>query len=163
MKKIIFLFLIFSAIVFAEWQYSIHHNEYGINWHDFTVYDNETKSKLQVSITTDVRNGFSSVRIYNDNIKENDSLFLYIKDNSGDTMDYSVFKKDIKNEIIGIHDANSYNRGITLTKLLVSAQSVELYNNDTSKTLATFDTKGLKEIIEKKLGNSYWYKYELNN
>lgn len=147
MKKIIFLFLIFSAIVFAEWKYGIHHNEYGVNWHDFTVYDNETKSKLQVSITTDVRNGFSSVRIYNDNIKENDSLFLYIKDNFGDTMDYSVFKKDIKNEIIGIHDANSYNRGITLTKLLVFAQSVELYNNDTSKTLATFDTKGLKEII----------------
>ena len=163
MKKIIFLFLIFSAVVFAEWQYGIHHNEYGVNWHDFTVYDNETKSKLQVSITTDVRNGFSSVRIYNDNIKENDSLFLYIKDNSGDTMDYSVFKKDVTNEIIGIHDANSYNRGITLTKLLISAQSVELYNKNTDKTLAKFDIRGLKEIIEKKLGNSYWYKYELND
>ena len=163
MKKIIFLFLIFSSVVFAEWQYGIHHNEYGVNWHDFTVYDNETKSKLQVSITTDVRNGFSSVRIYNDNIKENDSLFLYIKDNSGDTMDYSVFKKDVTNEIIGIHDANSYNRGITLTKLLISAQSVELYNKNTDKTLAKFDIRGLKEIIEKKLGNSYWYKYELND
>ncbi|TKZ35658.1 hypothetical protein [Brachyspira catarrhinii] len=163
MKKIIILFLMFSAIVFAEWQYGMHHNEYGINWHDFTVYDNDTKSKFQVSVTTDVGNGFSSVRIYNDNIKENNNLFLYIKDNSGNIMDYSIFKKDIKNEIIGIHDANNYSRGITLTKLLVSAQSVELYNNDTEEILATFDTKGLKEILQKRLGNSYWYKYKLND
>ena len=163
MKKIISLFLIFSAMLFAKWEYGIHHNQYGVNWHDFTVYDTETKSKLQVSITTDVGNGFSSVRIYNYNIKENDSLFLHIKDNSGDTMDYSIFEKDIEDEIIGIHDANNYSRGITLTKILVSAQSVDLYNNDTDEILATFDLEGLKEIIEKKLGNSYWYKYKLND
>lgn len=163
MKKIIFLFLMFSAIVFAEWHYGISHNEHGVNFHDFTVYDIKTESELTVGITLDFSRGFSSTVIYNDSVKENDDLLLLIKDNSGDIMEYQIFEKDIEDGWIGIQNSDNYNRGNTLIKILVSAQSVELYNNDTDKTLAFFDFKGLKQIIEKKLGNTYWYKYELNS
>lgn len=161
MKKIIILFLMFSAIVFAEWKYGITHNEHGVNFHEFAVYDSETYSLLIVSVSLDVGNGFSVVEIYNDDVKKNDNLKLYIKDNSDDTMNYSIFKNDIEDGRIAIQNLDRYNRGDTLTKILVSAQSVELYDGDTYDTLSTFNLKGLEQILEKKLGNSDWYKYKL--
>ncbi|WP_432633231.1 hypothetical protein [Brachyspira sp.] len=165
MKKIIILFLMFSAVVFAEWQYSMGHNKEGVNYHFFIVYDiydNEKYSSLMFNVTLDIDNGMSSVIILNNNVKENDNLSLYIKDNSGDSINYSIFKKDIEKGFIGIQNSDKYNRGDAISKLLVSAQSVELYNNDTRETLATFDTQGLKQILQKRLGNSDWYKYKIN-
>mgnify|MGYP004605410105 CR=1 FL=1 len=166
MKKIIILFLMFASIVFAEWKYGIGHNNEGVNYHFFIVYDiydNEQYSSLMFNVTLDIDNGMSSVIILNNNVKENDNLSLYINDNSGNSINYSIFKKDIEDGFIGIQNSDKYNRGNAISKLLVSAQSVELYNNDTEEILATFDTKGLKEILQKRLGNSYWYKYKLND
>lgn len=160
MKKIIILFLMFASIVFAEWKYGISHNDYGKTFHDFTVYDIERESIFQFSVTTDIYPGYSSILISNDKIKKNAKLSLSILDNSDDLVDYKIYKEDIKNGLIGIHSAD---RGDTLTKMLVSAQVVMLYNDSKGELLAFFDLEGLKEILDKKLGNSDWYKYKLND
>ena len=162
MKKIIILFLMFSAIVFAEWSYSIHHNDYGVMFNDFTVYDYETASQLTVGITLDIGLGYCGIHIFNDKIKIRNNYALYIE-TSDDYVKYNVFKKDIENKVIRIQNLDEYNRGDRLIKMLISAEMLELYNNDTGKLLATFDLEGLKEIIEQKLGNSDWYKHKLND
>ncbi|WP_432633289.1 hypothetical protein [Brachyspira sp.] len=163
MKKIIFLFLIFSAIVFAEWQYSIVPNDNGVNFHRFTVFDYESNSAMTVDITYKERFSNAGIIIFNDDVKENDKLDLYLLDNSGDYISYSVFDKDIKDGFIVIENLDGNGRGTSLIKLLVSSQSVVLYNKNTAEILATFNLKGLKQILKKKIGNSYWYKYELND
>ena len=162
MKKIILLFLMFSAIVFAEWEYSIHHNDYGVMFNDFTVYDYETASQLTVGVTLDIGLGYCGIHIFNDKIKIRNNYALYIK-TSDDYVKYNIFKKDIENKVIRIQNLDEYNRGDRLIKMLISAEMLELHNNDTGKLLATFDLEGLKEIIEQKLGNSDWYKHKLND
>ena len=163
MKNIIFLFLILSAIVFAEWQYNIVHNEHGVNFHRFVVFDYETNSAITVDITYDGEFSNAGVIIFNDEVKENDKLDLYIIDNSGNHITYSVFDKDIRNGIIAIENLDGNGRGTNLIKLLVSNQTATLYNKNTNEILANFNLKGLKQILKKKIGNSYWYKYELND
>lgn len=163
MKKIIFLFLIFSCIVFAEWEYSMLPNKYGANFHRFTVFDYKINSRLTVNVSLVSFGGHAGVKIYNDNVKESDNLSLYIVDNSGDSMNYTIFNKDIENGYISVENLDGFDRGMSLIKLLLSSQYVELFSNDAGKRLATFDTKGLKQILEKKLGDSYWYKYKLND
>ena len=163
MKKIIFLFLIFSAVVFAEWQYSIVHNEHGVNFHRFVVFDYETNSAITVDITYEGKFSHAGVIIFNDNVKEDDKLDLYIVDNSGDYITYSVFDKDIKNGIIAIENLDGNGRGTSLIKLLVFNKAVALYNKDADEILATFNLKGLKQILKKKIGNSDWYKSNFND
>ena len=164
MKKIIFLFLIFSAVAFTEWEYSIRHNDYGVKFNEFTVYSIEDNSQLTVAITTDIHPGFSVVAIFNDKIKAKNNISLIIVNNveEEDYFKYSVFKKDIENGAIRVRNLDNYNRGDSLTKMLLSAQAVMLFNDDTEEVLTSFISLGLKEIIEKKLGNSYWYKYKIN-
>ena len=163
MKNIIILFLMFSAIVFAEWEYSMLPNKYGANFHRFTVFDYKINSRLTVNVSLVSSGGHAGVKIYHDNVKESNNLSLNIMDNSGDSMNYTIFSKDIENGYIAVENPDGFDRGMSLIKLLLSSQNVELYDNDTDKILSTFNTKGLKEILEKKVGNSYWYKYKLND
>lgn len=160
MKKIIFLFLIFSAIVFAEWQYSISHNNYGVMFNEFTVFDSDTSSQLTVSMTTDIGSGYSSVTIFNEQIKNRNKYYLFVLSDT-DAYTYNVFKKDIENGAIRVENTDG-RRGNNLTKMLISARAVGLLNNKTEELLAFFDLEGLKEIIEQKLGNSDWYKNKIN-
>ena len=159
MKKIISLFLIFSGVVFAEWQYGIHHNSHGVTFHDFTVYGVDS-SQLTVSITTDIGSGSSSVTIFNDKIKTRNKYSLLVLTDT-EVYTYNVFKKDIENGAIRVENADGQ-RGNNLTKILVSDKMVSLYNDK----LGVFDVfllEGLKETIKQKLGNSDWYKSNFNN
>lgn len=138
-------------------------NKYGANFHRFTVFDYKINSRLTVNVSLVSFGGHAGVKIYNDNVKESDNLSLYIVDNSGDSMNYTIFNKDIENGYISVENLDGFDRGMSLIKLLLSSQYVELFSNDAGKRLAAFDTKGLKQILEKKLGDSYWYKYKLND
>ena len=133
MKKIIFLFLMFSCIVFAEWkeewEYGIHHNNYGLTFHDFTVYGAADSSQLTVSITTDIGSGSSSVTIFNKQIKNRNKYFLLITSDA-DTYSYDIFKKDIESGAIRVENVDGQ-RGNNLTKILASTNVIVLglYND----------------------------------
>ena len=47
--------------------------------------------------------------------------------------------------------------------MIYNGKSAILINKKTGETLATFDLKGIKQIMQKHVGNSYWYKYKLND
>ena len=164
MKKIIFL--IFSAVVFAEWkeewEYGIHHNNYGLTFHDFTVYGAADSSQLTVSITTDIGSGSSSVTIFNKQIKNRNKYFLLITSDA-DTYSYDIFKKDIESGAIRVENVDGQ-RGNNLTKILASTNVIVLgLYNDKFGVLDIFLLKDLREAIKQKLGNSDWYKYNFND
>ena len=166
MKKIIFLFLMFSGIVFAEWkeewEYGIHHNNYGLTFHDFTVYGAADSSQLTVSITTDIGSGSSSVTIFNKQIKNRNKYFLLITSDA-DTYSYDIFKKDIESGAIRVENVDGQ-RGNNLTKILASTNVIVLgLYNDKFGVLDIFLLKDLREAIKQKLGNSDWYKYNFND
>ena len=166
MKKIIFLFLMFSCIVFAEWkeewEYGIHHNNYGLTFHDFTVYGAADSSQLTVSITTDIGSGSSSVTIFNKQIKNRNKYFLLITSDA-DTYSYDIFKKDIESGAIRVENVDGQ-RGNNLTKILASTNVIVLgLYNDKFWVLDIFLLKDLREAIKQKLGNSDWYKYNFND
>ena len=166
MKKIIFLFLMFSCIVFAEWkeewEYGIHHNNYGLTFHDFTVYGAADSSQLTVSITTDIGSGSSSVTIFNKQIKNRNKYFLLITSDA-DTYSYYIFKKDIESGAIRVENVDGQ-RGNNLTKILASTNVIVLgLYNDKFGVLDIFLLKDLREAIKQKLGNSDWYKYNFND
>ena len=52
-------------------------------------------------------------------------------------------------------------RSTVLTKMLYNGKSAKLMKN--FKPIATFDLKGIKQVMQKHVGNSYWYKYKLND
>ena len=162
MNKIIFLFLMFSAMLFAKWQVGALHtdNETATT---FTTYDNQTESILIIAVVLEDYNGYSFVVIKNSKIKEEDNLMLVIKDNDGDNINYSIYSGDIMEEGMALIIGEDAKRGNLLTKMLYKGQSAKLYNYDTDELLATFDLKGIKQIIQKHVGSSYWYKYKLNS
>lgn len=160
MKKIIFLFLIFSAVVFAKWEISTLHTDDGETGITFTTYDYENKSVLNVFVYLDEYPGHSSVGIGNERIEAGDDLSLIIEDNEGDTINYNIFRGDIIENMVVTHDIK---RGNNLTKMLYNGKHAVLYNNDTDELLASFDLKGLQKVIKKHAGSSYWYRYILNS
>lgn len=162
MKKIIFLFLIFSAVVFAKWEVGTLHtdNETATT---FTTYDNKTESLLSIAVVLEDYDGYSFVFIKNYKIKEDDNLMLVIKDDDGDTINYSIYSGDIKEEGMAFIFGEDAKRGNLLTKMLHKGQSAKLYNNNTDELLATFDLKGIKQIMQKNIGYSYWYRTKLNS
>ena len=84
-------------------------------------------------------------------------------DNDGDNINYSIYSGDIMEEGMALIIGEDAKRGNLLTKMLYKGQSAKLYNYDTDELLATFDLKGIKQIIQKHVGSSYWYKYKLNS
>ena len=160
MKKIIFLFLIFSAVVFAKWDVGTAYTEDGKTATTFTTSETETESSLIISVVLEGSDGYSSVNIKNKDIKRGDNLRLDIRDRAGNLVVYNVFSSDIREGEILIIDRQT-DRSDRLVKMLLSGQSAKLYNNE--ELSASFNLKQIKKFMRKNVGFSDWYKYKLKN
>lgn len=159
MKKIIFLFLMFSAMLFAKWEVEISYTTKGDVMTEFVTYDLVNQSSY-IGIGVNVEGlGFSTVTIEHKDIESKDSLVLIVTDNEGNDMRCTFHDDDIENYGIRMPAG----RSTVLTKMLYNGKSAILINKKTGETLATFDLKGIKQIMQKHVGNSYWYKYKLND
>ena len=189
MKKIIFLFLIFSAVVFAKWEVETGYTTDGSPITSFKTYDttiitnltsetnlnflDETNSisesdknllkeaikllypYIHIGVNVD-GTGFSVVSIYHVEIKKGDNLVLIITDNEGNDMRCNFHEDDI--EDYGIRMTSG--RSSVLTKMLYNGKSAKLMKN--FKPIATFDLSGIKQVMKKHVGSSYWYRRKLN-
>ena len=160
MKKIIFLFLIFSAVVFAKWDVGTAYTEDGKTATTFTTSETKTESSLIISVVLEGSDGYSSVNIKNKDIKRGDNLKFDIRDRAGNLVVYNVFSSDIREGEILIIDRQT-DRSDRLVKMLLSGQSAKLYNNE--ELSATFNLKQIKKFMRKNVGFSDWYKYKLKN
>lgn len=160
MKKIIFLFLILSAVVFAKWDVGTAYTEDGKTATTFTTSETETESSLIISVVLEGSDGYSSVNIKNKDIKRGDNLRLDIRDRAGNLAVYNVFSSDIREGEILIIDRQT-DRSDRLVKMLLSGQSAKLYNNE--ELSAAFNLKQIKKFMRKNVGFSDWYKYKLKN
>ena len=160
MKKIIFLFLMFSAVVFAKWDVGTAYTEDGKTATTFTTSETKTESSLIISVVLEGSDGYSSVNIKNKDIKRGDNLRLDIRDRAGNLVVYNVFSSDIRDGEILIIDRQT-DRSDRLVKMLLSGQSAKLYNNE--ELSAAFNLKQIKKFMRKNVGFSDWYKYKLKN
>ena len=160
MKKIISLFLIFSAMLFAKWEVGASYTDDGKTANTFTTREAKTESDLIISVVLEDSDGYSFVNIKNKDIKKGDNLKLDIRDRAGNPVIYNIFSADIKDGEVLIFDKQT-DRGDRLVKMLLSGQSAKLYNND--KLSASFNLKKLKKFMRKNVGFSDWYKYKLKN
>ena len=160
MKKIIFLFLIFSVVVFAKWDVGTAYTEDGKTATTFTTSETKTESSLIISVVLEGSDGYSSVNIKNKDIKRGDNLRLDIRDRAGNLVVYNVFSSDIREGEILIIDRQT-DRSDRLVKMLLSGQSAKLYNNE--EVSAAFNLKQIKKFMRKNVGFSDWYKYKLKN
>lgn len=192
MKKIIFLFLMFSAIVFAKWEVETGYTTDGSPLTSFKTYDTTTitnyLSETDTNLLSEINDlsesdknllkegiklfypyidigvnvdylGYSVVTIVHLGIKKDDNLVLIVTDNEGNDMQCNSYEDDIYDDCINIPSG----RSTVLTKMLYNGKSAILINKKTGETLATFDLSGIKQIMQKHVGNSYWYKYKLND
>ena len=90
-------------------------------------------------------------------IKKDDNLVLIVTDNEGNDMRCTFHDDDIEDCQIRM----TAGRSTVLTKMLYNGKSAKLMKN--FKPIATFDLKGIKQVMQKHVGNSYWYKYKLND
>ena len=157
MKKIIFLFLIFSATVFGKWEVETSYATDGGTMKEFVTYDLANQSS-SIGIGVNVEgNGFSIVTIVHEDIEIEDSLILIITDNEGNDINYDFHSDDVEDYGIIVPS----DRATVLTKTLYNGKSAKLMKN--FKPIATFDLSGIKQIMRKHVGSSYWYKYKLND
>ncbi|TKZ36166.1 hypothetical protein [Brachyspira catarrhinii] len=160
MKKIIFLFLIFSVVVFAKWEVGTDYTtggDYPVT--TFITYDDTNEAYVGIGVNVD-GTGFSVVTIHiSYKIKKEDDLVLIITDNEGNNINCHFHSDDLEDYYIKVPSR----RSTVLTKMLYNGQSAILKNTDTDEILATFDLRGIKEIMQKHVGSSYWYKYKLND
>ena len=157
MKKIILLFLMFSAVVFAKWEVGTGYTTDGDFLTTFTTYDFENGSYINIGINVDGL-GFSVVSIGSSQIKKGaNNIVLVITDNEGQDINCRFHEDDIKNEWISIISG----RSSVLTKMLYNGKSAKLMKD--FETIATFDLRGIKQIMQKHVGSSYWFKYKLND
>ena len=157
MKKIIFLFLIFSATVFGKWEVETSYATDGGAMKEFVTYDLANQSS-SIGIGVNVEgNGFSIVTIVHEDIEIEDSLILIITDNEGNDINYDFHSDDVEDYGIIVPS----DRATVLTKTLYNGKSAKLMKN--FKPIATFDLSGIKQIMRKHVGSSYWYKYKLND
>lgn len=190
MKKIIFLFLMFSAMLFAKWEVETGYTTDGEPLTSFKTYNttpitnylsetdtnflseindlSESDKKLleeiikplypyiNIGVNVDYL-GYSVVTIVHLGIKEGDSLVLIVTDNEGNDMRCTFHDDDIEDYQIRM----TAGRSTVLTKMLYNGKSAKLMKN--FKPIATFDLKGIKQVMQKHVGKSYWYKYKLND
>ena len=160
MKKIIFLFLMFSGVVFAKWEVGTDYTtggDYPIT--TFITYDDTNEAYVGIGVNVD-GTGFSVVTIHiSYKIKKEDDLVLIITDNEGNDINCHFHSDDLEDYYIKVPSR----RSTVLTKMLYNGKSAILINKKTGETLATFDLSGIKQIMEKHVGSSYWYKYKLND
>ena len=160
MKKIIFLFLIFSAMLFAKWEVGTSYTEDGKTASTFTTSEAKTESSLIISVVLEGSDGYSFINIKNKDIKKGDNLKLDIRDRAGNPVIYNIFRGDIKDGEVLIIDRQT-DRSDRLVKMLLSGQSAKLYNSN--ELFATFNLNKLKKFMRKNVGFSGWYKYKLRN
>lgn len=192
MKKIIFLFLIFSAMLFAKWEVETGYTTDGSPLTSFKTYDTTTitnyLSETDTNLLSEINDlsesdknllkegiklfypyidigvnvdylGYSVVTIVHLGIKEGDSLVLIVTDNEGNDMRCTFHDDDIEDYQIRM----TAGRSTVLTKMLYNGKSDVLENTDTDEILATFDLSGIKKVMQKHVGKSYWYEYKLND
>ena len=158
MKKIIILFLIFSAVVFAKWEVGTDYATDGSPITTFITYDLANQSSY-IGIGVNVDYDFSVIGIRHYQIKEGDnSIALIVTDNDGSDITCRFHEDDIEDYIIRVPSS----RASVLTKMLYNGKSAVLINTDTDETLANFDLRGIKQIMQKHVGSSYWYRRKLN-
>ena len=160
MKKIIFLFLMFSAMLFAKWEVGTSYTEDGKTASTFTTSEAKTESSLIISVVLEGSDGYSFINIKNKDIKKGDNLKLDIRDRAGNPVIYNIFRGDIKDGEVLIIDRQT-DRSDRLVKMLLSGQSAKLYNSN--ELSATFKLNKLKKFMRKNVGFSDWYKYKLRN
>lgn len=160
MKKIIFLFLIFSAMLFAKWEVGTSYTEDGKTASTFTTSEAKTESSLIISVVLEGSDGYSFINIKNKDIKKGDNLKLDIRDRAGNPVIYNIFRGDIKDGEVLIIDRQT-DRSDRLVKILLSGQLAKLYNSN--ELSATFNLNKLKKFMRKNVGFSGWYKYKLRN
>ena len=160
MKKIIFLFLMFSAMLFAKWEVGTSYTEDGKTASTFTTSEAKTESSLIISVVLEGSDGYSFINIKNKDIKKGDNLKLDIRDRAGNPVIYNIFRGDIKDGEVLIIDRQT-DRSDRLVKMLLSGQSAKLYNSN--ELFATFNLNKLKKFMRKNVGFSGWYKYKLRN
>lgn len=160
MKKIIFLFLIFSAMLFAKWEVGTSYTEDVKTASTFTTSEAKTESSLIISVVLEGSDGYSFINIKNKDIKKGDNLKLDIRDRAGNPVIYNIFRGDIKDGEVLIIDRQT-DRSDRLVKMLLSGQSAKLYNSN--ELFATFNLNKLKKFMRKNVGFSDWYKYKLRN
>ena len=160
MKKIIFLFLIFSAVVFAKWEAGTSYTTDGDPLTTFITYDlEEGVSSIGIGVNVDSL-GYSVITIEHYQIKEGDnSIVLIVTDNEGNDINCTFHSDDIKDYHVNMKSG----RSSVLTKILYNGKSAVLKDRYTDETLAKFDLRGIKQIMQKHVGSSYWYKYKLND
>ena len=160
MKNIIILFLMFSGVVFAKWEVGTSYTTSGHPTTTFTTYDLEESGSV-ISIGVSVESfGFSTVTIFHENIEKGDnSIVLIVTDNDGSDITCRFHEDDVEDYGIRV----SAGRSSVLTKIIYNGKSAVLKNRYTDETLAKFDLRGIKQIMEKHVGSSYWYKYKLND
>lgn len=158
MKKIIFLFLIFSAMLFAKWEVGTGYLTSGEPITTFTTYDLE-ESGSYIDIGVSVEYDISVFTIGHNLIKKGDPLYLIITDNEDNDINCQFYSDDVENREIRV----PVKRSSILTKMIYNGKSAILVNTKTDKILALFDLSGIKQIMQKHVGNSYWYKYKLND
>lgn len=159
MKKIIILFLMFSATVFGKWEVEISYTTDGDVMTEFVTSDLVNQSSY-IGIGVNVEgSGFSTVTIFHEDIERGDNLVLIITDNEGNNMNCNFHEDDIEDYGIRV----PVKRASVLTKMLYNGKSAILKNRYTDDTLAKFDLSGIKQVMKKHVGSSYWYKYKLNS
>lgn len=157
MKKIIFLFLMFSAIVFAKWEVGTSYTTGGDTITTFTTYDIMDEAMMLIGVNIEGL-GYSVITIHlSYKIKKYDNLVLIVTDKEDNDINCRFHKDDIENYGIRM----TAGRSTVLTKMLYNGKSAKLMKN--FKPIATFDLKGIKQVMQKHVGNSYWYKYKLND
>lgn len=162
MKKIIFLFLMFSAMLFAKWEVGTSYTTSGDPLTIFITYDLEGSHYIDyiayILIGVNVSSsGYSVITIFHENIEERDNLVLIVTDNEGNDVKCHFYEDDMQDDYVNM----SAGRSSVLTKMLYNGKSAKLMKN--FKPIATFDLKGIKQVMQKHVGKSYWYKYKLND
>ena len=157
MKKIIILFLIFSATVFGKWEVGTSYTTDGDPLTTFTTYDlGESSSSIMIGVNVDY--DYSVITIFHVDIESRDNIVLIITDNEGNDMNCNFHSDDIEDYGIRVPSG----RASVLTKMLYNGKSAVLKYKYSDEILAKFDLRGIKQIMEKHVGSSYWYKYKLN-
>ncbi|TXJ20000.1 hypothetical protein EPJ79_02240 [Brachyspira aalborgi] len=162
MKKIIFLFLMFSAMLFAKWEVGTAYTKNGEPLTTFTTYDlGDSGAYILIGVNVDSL-GYSVIAIFHGDIQKGDNLILVITDNEGNDINSTFHSDDFKSDDMGCYGINvPSNRASVLTKMLYNGKSAKLMKN--FEPIATFDLSGIKKVMQKHVGNSYWYKYKLND
>lgn len=169
-KFIILIFaftVMFSSVLFAEWEVSI-----GGDIMFISIDDKKNGSSFAICINTSIADDLLSVYkdiliavvgFYSDKITTENSFVLKINKKSSNYIPYHIYDEDVVyaegDPYIGVGLGSEKGvRSNNLIKILLDSASVELYNKDTGELLGIFNLNGLGRALKKNVGNTRWYK-----